>query len=445
MVLHAAARAVRVLMHGVDPHTVTYEDLHLRHLELIAAHAMLCSAVPCSLPPHATCAKCVDLKTVAGKGIACLCPTVRDKILRLPEKLEPREMGRSGWSEADQFAHALDELAADLEKAHTEGTHAFHALVSELVERTKPQYKRRKHDDGRITVGEEPVHVKRMRAAREAEARAATQARREAEIKWFMEGAENPERPTGVATCCEELLFAVQTQKRKIVPVHRWSAQVMGAAGKTLNDVMKIQVVYLGDCATFDPHTLRRTRTSADLALHYLKYIYPERLERGAYKQKNDARKALKEELGDIESICFVNATSIRFREHDWDEAAKISEQCGVTFVISTASMSDSPAMAPLEFPGTVSATRRVNKPPVRTGPSRLDLLRKAIRVLIEEYRSTGATDAEKLERLVGRLEKVPRYEQSQEDYNMRHAALDILETEGQIVPNSDVEESDAE
>ena len=81
---------------GVDPETVTYEDLHLRHLELIAAHAMLCSTVPCTLPPHATCAKCVDIKIVKGMGIMCLCPTVRAKILRLPGKPDDREVDRSG-------------------------------------------------------------------------------------------------------------------------------------------------------------------------------------------------------------------------------------------------------------------------------------------------------------------------------------------------------------
>ncbi len=383
MVLHAAARAVRMLMQGVDPETVTYEDLHLRHLELIAAHAMLCNA--------------------------------------------------------------LDELAEDLRIAHAKGAKAFRALVSELVARTKPQYKTRKRDDGRMTMGEEPAHVKRMRAAQEAEAQAATQARREAEVKGFMEGVQDLQRSTHVATCCEELLFVVQRQKRKIIPVHSWSAQVMGAAAKTLNDIMKIQVVYLGDCGKFEHLPLRRTRTSADLARHYLKYFYPERMKRGAYEQKSDARKALKEELGGIDSVCFVDARFLRLRDHDWDEAAKISKACKVTFVISIGSPADSPSMKPLLPPGEVSATRRVNTPPVRTGPSRLDLLRTAITGMLDEYKRSGATDMGRLERLVCRLEKYPRCEQTQEDYKMKDAALDILEQAGEIVPNSDVEESDSE
>eukprot|EP01043_Picozoa_sp_COSAG02_P071866 COSAG02_NODE_13311_length_1411_cov_1.799543_1_plen_208_part_00 len=131
--------------------------------------------------------------------------------------------------------------------------HFEYAIVaSELVARTKPQYKTRKRDDGRMTMGEEPVHVKRMRAAQEAETQAATQARREAEEKEFLRGAEDPARSTHVATCCEELLFVVQRQKRKMIPVHSWSAQVMGAAAKTLNDIMEIQVVYLGRVADAD-------------------------------------------------------------------------------------------------------------------------------------------------------------------------------------------------
>eukprot|EP01052_Picozoa_sp_SAG31_P046784 SAG31_NODE_9085_length_1337_cov_2.073506_4_plen_64_part_00 len=54
------------------------------------------------------------------------------------------------------------------------------------------------------------------------------------------------------------------------------------------------------------------------------------------------------------------------------------------------------------------------------------------------------ATDMEKLERLVCRLEKHPRREQTSEDYKMKNAALDILKKAGEIVPNSDVEESDS-
>jgi hypothetical protein len=445
MVLHAAARAVRMLMRGVDPETVTYEDLHLRHLELIAAHAMLCSTVPCSVPPHTTCAKCVDIKTVEEKGMVCLCPTVRGQILRLPEKLKPREVGRSGWSETDQFAGALDKLVEELGKAHANDAHAFRALVSELVARTKPQYKTRKRDDGRMTMGEEPVHVKRMRAAQEAETQAATQARREAEKNEFLQGAKDPARSTGVATCCEELLFVVQRQKRKMIPVHRWSAQVMGAAAKTLNDIMEIEVVYLGDCGKFEHLPLRRTRTSADLARHYLKYFYEERMKRGAYEQKSDARKALEEELGGIDSVCFVDARFLPFRDHDWDEAAKIAKACKVTFVISIGSLDDSPSVEPLQRPGEVSATRHTTKPSVRTGPSRLDLLRTAITGMLDEYKRSGATDMEKLERLVCKLEKYPRCEQTQEDYKRKDAALDILERAGEIVPSSDVEESDSE
>eukprot|EP01043_Picozoa_sp_COSAG02_P090941 COSAG02_NODE_27728_length_603_cov_3.134921_1_plen_70_part_10 len=47
----------------------------------------------------------------------------------------------------------------------------------------------------------------------------------------------------------------------------------MGAAAGTLHKVLKLPVVYLGDCTHIDPQTLGRHRTSADLARRLLAHL----------------------------------------------------------------------------------------------------------------------------------------------------------------------------
>ena len=111
MVLSAGVRAMKQLLSGADATTVTYEQLHLRYLELVAAHSMLRAAAPCSVPPHGTCSQCVDRAVRKGMGIQVLCPVVQAQIKRLPVRQKPCKPGLAGYSESDQFAAALGSLS----------------------------------------------------------------------------------------------------------------------------------------------------------------------------------------------------------------------------------------------------------------------------------------------------------------------------------------------
>lgn len=95
----------------------------------------------------------------------------------------------------------------------------------------------------------------------------------------------------------------------------------MGKAARTLFDVLKFPIDYLGDCSTVDPQPLSRSRTSADLARRLLEARFPGRMRRGEYRQKSDAREALAQELHGTKLVCFVDATELPLQPHDWDEA----------------------------------------------------------------------------------------------------------------------------
>ena len=86
------------------------------------------------------------------------------------------------------------------------------------------------------------------------------------------------------------------TKLPMVIAVHGWSASMMGRAGKAVNDQLSYGVVFLGDCAQVSNLSGTKSRTSVCLAQHLLRYEFPKRLERGEYKEKTDARAALKEE-----------------------------------------------------------------------------------------------------------------------------------------------------
>ena len=288
---------------------------------------------------------------------------------------------------------------------------------------------------------QEADQLKRMRQDQQARAKAAAASHREVAENLFMQGAQD-ERSVAVATCCEELLHVVRTGTRKIITVQCWSVSVMGAAAGTLYSVLKLPVVYLGDCTHIDPQTLGRRRTSADLARRLLQRAFPQRMERGEYRQKSDARKALHEELELRGStpVVFVDATELPLQTHDWDEAAKIAKECGVTFVVSVAARGDSPAMTPLMRPGaTAKPTAREPGSAVHGGAALLDKYRTVLLGIIDDWERRRAHRLRRMERLADELEKIPHLPAHAR--SLVHQAHDILVHEGMLVMESDEED----
>lgn len=430
---NTAVRAMEQLLRGANPQTVTHADLHRRHVELIAAHATLRSAVPRALPPHGTCPRCVDLRGM-------ICPVVRERIAKLPAAAERRP-------ETGEFAIALDELVADVDRAHHDGPAALRKLVTEWADRLKPQHKTRKRDTGQMvltTCTDGERQLKRMRAQQIANAEAASAAHRKAAADLFEAGTGDTKHTVAEADCCKELLWSVQAQKRALITIHLWSPTLMGKAARTLFDVLGVPINYLGDCSNVNPSTLGRSRTSADLARRLLAARFPGRMQCGEYRQKSDAREALAQELGGTELVCFVDATQLPLLKHDWDEAAKVAEQCGVIFVVSIAARGDSPSWPPLMQLGeTTDSTRGAATAPAAADGGRINVLgqyREVVMGIIEDWSRRRDRDLNRMEQRMNELEGYGRRLMAHE-HGMVREALALLVREGAVVEGSDEEE----
>lgn len=206
----------------------------------------------------------------------------------------------------------------------------------------------------RMPLGEEFRLSKRMRATPQASGETVTN-HHEAQARRLLEGVRSTEHSMAVYNSCQNLLAEVATQKRNIITVLRWTPTMMRAAGTTLIAALKqVQVAYLGDCSTVDAQTLYHRRSSGNLGLRYLQCCYPERMWQGSYKDASDVWRALKEELGGIRSIAFIDATQLPLMDHQWTEAARMVTDFRVTFVVSIASLQDLPKM-PTRMPSSES------------------------------------------------------------------------------------------
>ena len=396
---NTAVRAMKQLLCGANPQTVTHADLHRRHVELIATHATLRRAVPRAVPPHGTCPRCVDLR---GQ----ICPVVRERTAQLSRAAEPRP-------ETKEFAIALDDLVADVDSAHRDGDPAaLRKLVTEWAERLKPQHKTRRRDTGQmvLTTGADGgQQLERMRAQQLANAEAASEAHRKTAADLFDAGAGDTKHAVGEADCCKELLWSVRNQKRALITIHLWSPTLMGKAARTLFDVLGVPINYLGDCSNVDPRTLGRSRTSADLARRLLAARFPKRMQRGEYRQKSDARTALAQELDGTKLVCFVDARQLPLWKHDWAEAAEVAKQCGVIFVVSIAARGDSPSWPPLMKLGeTADSARGAATAPAAAGGGRVNVLgqyRSVVMEIIEEWGRRGDRDLNRMEQHMNELE----------------------------------------
>ena len=288
--------------------------------------------------------------------------------------------------------------------------------------------------------------------------------RRKNDAALFVQGTEATDNTTSQAACCKELLFLIQHHPRVkgdkkplpiVIAVEQWSAGMMGRAAKAVNETLGYGAVYLGDCAEVVDLKLSRGRpdgASANIAQHWLRYEFPERMERGEYKDKQNARAALAQEnsranLG--RQLCFVNATEVGLKNHDWLEVQHISLQCDAVMVVAVKCQAEALVKVPfLCAPEESTARPRANLNKLQRqqegGRRLLERERKTILDIINDPVWQDKTRLRKLDRmreLVDQLEGIRRKnpaELSEGQHEMLQTARKVLEEGGPYVSDSE-------